>query len=86
MYRAPEYLIELCQEDFDVFVAVLEHPPEPNKKLRALLMQEPCCGFCGLPESQGGGKIHDVAGHLQTFCCGVVTDPCCEGTENGPGF
>ena len=37
MYRAPEYLIELCQEDFDIFVAVLEHPPEPNEKLMALL-------------------------------------------------
>jgi hypothetical protein len=41
------------------------------------------CGFCGLLESDGGGKIHDIAGHLQTFCCGVVVSACCEGTENG---
>jgi hypothetical protein len=43
----------------------------------------PICSFCGRPESEGGGKIHDVAGHLQTFCCGVVSSPCCEGSENG---
>ena len=76
MYRAPEYLIELCQEDYDIFVAVIEHPPEPNEKLKRL-MRQPRCPFCGKPN---GGQVHYVAGHAQTECCGQVTFGCCEGS------
>ena len=87
MYRAPEYLIELCQEDFDAFVAILDHPPEPNEKLKALLCEDetqsesiptsicPFCGCAPFVEEQ----LH---GHYLCVQCRQITEGCCNG-ESG---
>src|SRR3990167_10373806 len=39
-------LIVLCPDDFDAFMAILDNPPEPNEKLKALMRNEPTCPFC----------------------------------------
>ena len=48
-----------------------------NRELR--IIDEPRCGFCGLPARNGGGAINEIAGHWQTYCCRIVVSPCCEG-------
>ena len=92
MYRAPEYLIELCPEDFDAFVAVLEHPPEPNEKLRALLcdpsffedetpsesIPSSICPFCGCSPF----VEEQLHGHYLCVQCRQITEGCCNG-ESG---
>lgn len=34
--------IYLNEEDWEFFVSVIENPPEPNEKLKALMSKTPC--------------------------------------------
>src|SRR3990167_7451185 len=85
MYLTPEYIIELCQEDFDAFMAILDNPPPPNEKLKALLsaksemrINEPRCPYCGRANCQP----YQEHGHYVQSICRQIIEGCCNG-ESG---